>query len=91
MAIPDADIPPALQGELSMIIVPSGHSWNILKYPLGTAFDDPRLQSLPASLEIHGLSDAAAESIADLLSMREPTPSAQLRAELLRSALSNST
>jgi len=45
MATPDADIPPALQGELSMIIVPSGRSWNVLKHPLGMVIDDPRFRT----------------------------------------------
>ena len=87
MASPDADIPPALQGDLSMVIVPAGRSWNVLRYPLGMTINDARLQHLPASLEIHGLSFDATVRIADLLSVRDPSPPAPSRVDLLRAAL----
>lgn len=90
MVTPDADIPPALQGDLCMIIVPSGRSWNVLKHPLGVVIDDPRFRSLPASLGIHGISEDAAERIANILCTLEPAPPMPSRAALLQSALYNS-
>lgn len=71
-----------------MVIVPDGQSWNVLRYPLGIVIEDSRFHSLPAALEIHGLSFDATVRIADLLSRHDPTPPSPSRADLLRAALS---
>lgn len=86
----DSDIPPALQGDLSLVVADIGGLYVYVRHPLeDSGVNDPQFHVLPVHLRLRGISAGAADKVAailDAIADDAPPPS---RDDLLRRILAD--
>ena len=90
MRSPDTDIPPALQGDLSLIVADIGGTHICVRHPLEDAgVNDSQFQVLPVRLRLRGISARTADTVAAILDAVPNDAPPLSRGDLLRRILAD--